>query len=267
MRHHPTVSCIITTRNRRGLVDRAIRSVLEQTYPCTELIIIDDASSDQTVEYLQERYADNPGITVIRNRHQLGPALARNKGTALAGGEYVSFLDDDDQWLPGKIERQLLLAAQGYDFVTMTRARYVFEGHFISHYGPKLQTVTLRDLFRRNVIINVSPLIKATLMRRVGFDPKLWCGEDYDAWIRLLKKGTTTINLNEPLVVLHKTAGNSLNKMRKNKFRGRRQIYAKHKKLMNSKEKMLFHLMTLAKLAVPDPRYHQKRIQRLMGID
>jgi len=263
---NPSVSCIIATRNRKRIVDRAIGSVLDQIYPCTELLIIDDAGSDQTFEYLKKCYANHPEIAIFQNEKQMGPAATRNRGLDLANGQYVCFLDDDDQWLPNKIERQLALAEERYDFITMTRAVYVLDGHSVFQYGPKIEAVTLRHLFRRNVIISVSPLIKTSLMRRVRFNTEMWCGEDYDAWIRILKGGATTINLNEPLIVLHKTAGSSLNKMRKSKFRGRGQVYAKHKVLMNPQEKLLFHLMTLVKLAVPDPRYHQKRVQRLIGI-
>lgn len=261
---NPSVSCIIATRNRKHVVDRAIKSVLDQTYPCTELLIIDDAGVDQTFEYLEKRYANHSKISILQNKKQMGPAATRNRGIDLANGKYICFLDDDDQWKPNKIKCQVALAEQGYDFITMTRAEYILDNHSIFKYGPKLKVITLRDLFRRNAIISVTPLIRTSLMRRIGFDTKMWCGEDYDAWIRLLKTDVTTINVNDPLVVLHKTAGTSLNQIRKNKFQGRKQIYTRHKALMNSKEKILFAFMTALKLILPDPRYHQKRIQQFI---
>lgn len=263
--HSPTITCIIATRNRRDIIDRAIQSVLDQTYPCSELLIIEDAGTDQTVEYLKGRYGHETIISVLGNQSRMGPAATRNRGLDLAQGEYVTFLDDDDQWSRMKIERQVALAVKGYDFVTMTRAKYVLNGRYVSHYGPELNTVTLRDLFRRNVILNVSPLIKTSLMRDIKFDPVMWCGEDYDAWIRLLNRGVKTINLNDPLVILHKDGETSLNQIRQNKFQGRMQIYAKHKSLMEPGEKLRFHLMTALKFAFPDPRYHINRMKQLIG--
>ena len=262
-----TVTCIIPTRNRREVVGRSIQSVLKQTYHCLELLIIDDASTDNTYEYLKERYAGFAQISVLNNQTRMGPAATRNRGIELAGGEYVCFLDDDDQWLPQKIERQVRLASKGYDFITMTRALYATGRTASSTYGPKLNEVTLRDLFRRNVIINVSPMVRTSLMRRIGFDPDMWCAEDYDAWIRVLRNNVKTVNLNDPMIVLDHSLGISLNKKRLNKLRGRRQIYHKHKELMFPGEKFLFHLMTLAKVAIPEPRHYQKSAEQMIGIN
>lgn len=251
----PTISCIIATRNRKNLVDRAIQSVLNQTYPCRQLIIIDDASSDNTFDYLKNTY-NNQKIKILKNSTPLGPAATRNIGIEKAFGEYISFIDDDDEWLPEKIERQIILTYKGYEFVTMTRANYMISDRSKCQiYGPKLDKVRLKDLFRRNVIINVSPLIKTSFMKKVKFDENLWCGEDYDAWIRLLETGIKTINLNSPLVILHKANETTLNQNRKNKYYGRQQIYMKHKKQMTNSEKMWFIMLTILKLIIPDPRF------------
>jgi hypothetical protein len=104
-------------------------------------------------------------------------------------------------------------------------------------------------------------------MRRIGFDPNMWCAEDYDAWIRVLRNNVKTVNLSDPMIVLNNTFGTSLNKKRMNKLRGRRQIYARHKELMSPGEKFLFHLMTLAKVVIPEPRHYQKSAEHIMGIN
>ena len=101
----PTVSVVIPTYNRADLLPRAIRSVLSQTYWNCELIIVDDCSTDNTREVVSTwtdsriRYIRHP-----ENRHQSG---AINTGIEHARGQYVAFLDDDDEWMPTKLEKQV----------------------------------------------------------------------------------------------------------------------------------------------------------------
>lgn len=100
------VSAIITTHNRKVLLKRSIESVFSQTYPNIELIVVDDASTDGTDDYckvLSLRYI------YISKQESKGGNYARNLGIKAATGEYVAFLDDDDYWLPSKIEKQVTL--------------------------------------------------------------------------------------------------------------------------------------------------------------
>lgn len=98
------VSVIIPSFNRKQDVVLAIDSVLAQTYPHLEIIVVDDASSDGTSELLQKEY---PQVTLIRNESSKGGAVARNQGAEVARGEYVAFLDSDDLWLPEHIENKI----------------------------------------------------------------------------------------------------------------------------------------------------------------
>lgn len=93
------ISVIIPTYNRETLLPKAIRSVLEQTYTNWELIIVDDRSTDHTLEMLKPYLEQDHRIKVITNTHAKGPAGARNCGIEAAKGKYLSFLDSDDQWL------------------------------------------------------------------------------------------------------------------------------------------------------------------------
>ena len=101
----PTVSVILPTYNRAHLLDRAIRSVLDQTYQDFELIVVDDGSSDNTEEVVTN-FTD-PCIRYLRHEQNRGAAAARNTGIRVAQGEYIAFLDSDDGWLPGKLEKQM----------------------------------------------------------------------------------------------------------------------------------------------------------------
>ena len=102
---NPKVSVVITTYNRAALLPRAIRSVLAQTYEDYELIIVDDCSTDDTPEVVQ-RFADSR-IRAVRHSDNRGQSAAVNTGIRLARGEYIAFLDDDDEWVDRKLSRQV----------------------------------------------------------------------------------------------------------------------------------------------------------------
>lgn len=99
----PSVSVIIPTYNRAILLERAIRSVLSQTYRDFEIIVIDDASIDNTQEMVKEKFKqemDSEILKYVRNEKNMERSFSRNKGMQLAQGHYIALLDDDDIWLP-----------------------------------------------------------------------------------------------------------------------------------------------------------------------
>lgn len=100
------VSVVIPTRNRADLLRKALDSALSQSYPPMEVIIIDDASEDSHAYAGVDALLD-PRVRYVRNERPLGPSGARNAGIYLASGELVAFLDDDDEWLPEKLEKQV----------------------------------------------------------------------------------------------------------------------------------------------------------------
>ena len=104
---NPTVSVIIPTRNRYSFVPRAIQSVLNQTYQDFEVLVVDDASDDHTDEIVKG-FSDER-ITYIHHEVKRGGSAARNTGIKFSKGEFIAFLDDDDQWLPEKLQCQMHL--------------------------------------------------------------------------------------------------------------------------------------------------------------
>ncbi|MFC7193467.1 glycosyltransferase family 2 protein [Halosimplex aquaticum] len=101
----PQVSVIIPTYNRATLVKRAIQSVLNQTFKDFELIIVDDASDDETPEVIDS--INDARLEYIRHDLNRHGGAARNTGIKYASGKYIAFLDDDDEWYPTKLERQV----------------------------------------------------------------------------------------------------------------------------------------------------------------
>src|SRR5262245_17522490 len=113
----PRVSAIITTFNRPQFLQKAIRSVLTQDDPDFELLVLDNSSTDNTPEIVKS--FQDPRIRYIRHE-PVGISRARNLGVKESRGEFIAFLDDDDEWLPGKIRVELSLFQKGNDRVALT---------------------------------------------------------------------------------------------------------------------------------------------------
>ena len=96
--NNPLISVIITTQNRKELVVKAIDSVLKQSYKNTEIIVLDDASTDETFEVISELSQKYSNIVAIKNDSKLGFVDNHNKGISLANGYYIAILNDDDIW-------------------------------------------------------------------------------------------------------------------------------------------------------------------------
>lgn len=104
-RVRPITSVVLPSYNRAHLIGRAIRSVLAQTYPHLELIVVDDCSTDNTEELV--RGMADPRVRFVRQAEHMGAPATRNTGIKTAIGEYIAFIDSDDEWFPQKLERQL----------------------------------------------------------------------------------------------------------------------------------------------------------------
>jgi glycosyltransferase involved in cell wall biosynthesis len=105
----PLISVVLPTYNRASMLAVAVQSVLAQTFADLELIVVDDGSTDETPGVL-EAIAD-PRLVRLRSDQQRGAAVSRNAGIGAARGEFLAFQDSDDEWLPGKLERQLSVFA------------------------------------------------------------------------------------------------------------------------------------------------------------
>jgi glycosyltransferase involved in cell wall biosynthesis len=205
----PRVSVVIPTRNRAGLVGRAIRSVLEQTISDLELIVVDDGSTDGTVDVLAS--FDDPRLSAIRLAGRSGVSRARNAGIARARGAWVAFLDDDDEWLPHKLEVQLARVnarASGKTSGVYCGLRFVHTGMREAPSGVRHlpEGQLLRDLLLPDQIVSTSGfVIKRRALEEVGgFDESFEAVVDRDLWLRLARAGHEFAAVAERLVVLHR---------------------------------------------------------------
>ena len=199
----PLVSVVIPTYNRSGLLRLAIESVLTQTYPAIEIIVVDDGSSDDTPAVAA---AFAPRITYIRQANR-GGAAARNTGLQAAQGAYINVLDDDDLMLPTKIEQQVQVLERRPE-IGLVHCGY----YMISQAGRKLEKVsflpdgTLEELIVLNPIWSGAPLMRRECVERVGGYRPLVV-EDWDLWLRISLAGYTFACVQEPLGAYRMTAG------------------------------------------------------------
>lgn len=225
MRSSPLVSVILPTYNRAALLSRAIRSVLDQTYPNWELIIWDDGSSDRTQDVVAS-HAD-ARIRYYRSENH-GVAWARNQAINTSHGQYVAFLDSDDEWLPAKLKLQV-------EAFEMNSVDMLFSD-FINHHeeiGARTQAFpSYRDVMR-SLQVDLLPgelvLIKAGLLESLaienfiatdtvmvrreiltgmgGFQESLQNAEDFELWWRLGLTDARFAFHEHVLMIRHKPGG------------------------------------------------------------
>jgi glycosyltransferase involved in cell wall biosynthesis len=204
----PKVSVVIPAFNSAGTIARAIDSVLAQDVPEMEIIVIDDGSTDETPSIL-DGYGKR--ITAIRQVNQ-GVAAARNRGIDAAQGEFIAFLDSDDEWYPKKLKKQMLLMEEnpGVGLVSSS-AKYVDESGIILQFGSADFKGRVTDvLLFENVIVTSSVVVRKACLQliRPYFRHHLSGGgagvEDWDLWLRLSARCDFIVGA-EPLVVYYRS--------------------------------------------------------------
>jgi len=184
----PHVSVIIPTYNRASMLGRAIQSVLDQTYRDFELIVVDDCSSDDTQE-VTKGFADDR-IRYIKHPTNRGGSAARNTGIRSSRGDYIGLLDDDDEWLPNKLELQVdLLDRLPEDYgVVYSGYRSEQSGKILGEYSPIHRGDVYHQMLKSCFIGSPTILIRKICFDNAGrFDEALPSCQDWDMWIRLAK--------------------------------------------------------------------------------
>ena len=182
------VDVIIPTFNRADCLERAIQSVLKQTYNNFKLYIVDDGSTDQTREILKA-YANDPRVRILKQVNK-GVSSARNLAAINSNSPWISFLDSDDEWLPNKLEKQInFLKINTTCLFLHSEEIWIRNGVRVN---PKIKhNKNSIDLFKRSLefcLISPSTVImKRDLFLKYGqFDEEFIVCEDYDLWIQIL---------------------------------------------------------------------------------
>lgn len=202
----PTVSIIIPTYNRAYLIERSIKSVLDQTYKDFEVIIVDDASTDNTEEII--RLFENNKIKYVKNETNKGANAARNTGLQLSKGKYVAFQDSDDEWLPTKLEKQINILIHSDPKIGVVYTGYYRIKNNVREYIPSSSIVQKEGdlhsvLLKKNFIGMPTVVIKKECFEKVGmFDERLPRLQDWEMWIRISKHYEFKF-IDTPLVLAH----------------------------------------------------------------
>lgn len=189
----PLVSVYLPTQNRPELVERAIRSVLEQDYPNIQLVVVDDGSAPETMDTLRKLGRENrssKSITVLRLEEARGACHARNLALAHCQGQYTTGLDDDDYFLPDRISRLIAAfepATSAFVFGGYVRETHLPGGHTRRTIIPLRQTARLERLLKQNIVGNQVFTLTERFHAVGGFDERLPAWQDHDMWIRLVK--------------------------------------------------------------------------------
>lgn len=196
-----SVDVIIPTFNSRELLKRAIDSCVGQTYSVDKIIIVDDGSSEESINYLKEIERIYPKVFIIYNHHTGLPGVGRNLGILHSSANWIAFLDSDDCWDPEKIAKQAKLF-QNADLIYTNGWRMDDRNHLELFHSNMPTSLGFKDMIQSNWIINSSVLVRREiLLGRFGYatSAQVRAVEDYATWLRLSIRYKIT-GIDEPLV-------------------------------------------------------------------
>ncbi|MFH1946893.1 MAG: glycosyltransferase [Candidatus Magasanikbacteria bacterium] len=203
----PLISIITITNNREKYIAESIESVLKQSFKDWELIIIDDASTDNTAEVVEEYTAQDHRIKFHHENINLGITKARNLALGLAQGKYIAVLDSDDVWADSdKLQKQYLFLENNSDHVLVGGAVIVMNEHGqeISRFkNPSTDKNIRSGILLRNPFLNSSSMFRREVAVNCGTYENYTVGEDYDLFLKIGKMGKFA-NLEDYLVKYRK---------------------------------------------------------------
>ncbi|MCG3714138.1 glycosyltransferase [Arcobacter lacus] len=191
------VSIITPLYNSEKYILDTIDSVLKQTYKKWEMIIIDDASPDNSNKLVEEYLRKDNRIKLIKLVKNVGPAKARNEGIKQAKGKYIAFLDSDDIWLPKKLEKQVKFMEDNNLLVTCSSYYTIDENNNKINTRVVKKLFTYSDMLKSNHIGNLTGIYDCEKLGKVYMDNV--GHEDYTLWLKIMKKVGTTKAISEPL--------------------------------------------------------------------
>lgn len=195
------ISIIMAAYNAEKTIEQAINSVLSQTYPDFELLVVNDCSTDKTAMLAEAIVKKDDRVRLISNEKNSGVSYTRKHGLEEASGEWVAILDSDDAWAPEKLEKQINLQKKTNADLLFTGSAFMdADGKPIDWYLAAPAEVTYRQLLKQNVLSNSSALVRKELYAKyyaVGDGMH----EDFAMWLNILKDGRKAYGVDEPLLI------------------------------------------------------------------
>lgn len=208
------ISVIIPTHNREDVIGRAIESVLQQTYKDVEIVVVSDGSTDNTEEVVKKIQSKHDNIQLISVHPNKGANNARNEGIRAAQGEYIAFLDDDDDWELDKLEAQMKVFEKDnsvglvYTGINIIYVNEDINYNSLSEYKGDLS----KEILIRNIIgATSSVMVKKEVLDKSGyFDVEMPAKQDYDLWIRACQHTNVDFVKEPKLNYYNYTGGNQI---------------------------------------------------------
>ncbi|WP_306520497.1 glycosyltransferase [Rheinheimera sp.] len=232
------VSIYIPTRDRFDLLQRAVQSCLQQDYPNFELIISDDGSSPQVQQQIQQLAKADSRISILLSAEAKGACAARNRAIETARGEFITGLDDDDEFTPNRL-RLFVEQWQKMPDVAYLCANadiIVAQGKFL-HMKKRPQAITLQQLLHTNLVGN-QLFTKTAYLRAIGgFDEQLQARQDYETWLRLSAQYGSGYRIKDVTYLVHQDHNLERISNSSRRVQGYDYVYKKHEDKMNSAQK------------------------------
>lgn len=230
----PRVTVIIPTYKRTvEFLSRSVQSVINQTYPNVEIIVIDDSPSDYKLRNSIKKYMDtvvDDNIKYLQNEKNMGGSLARNRGIELATGEYISFLDDDDEYMPEKIEKQVkFMLSGGNDLSFSNMIMYSSSGVVVDYRDyndiPAFDNTTLLHYhLMRHMTGTPTFMFKTNKLREIGGFEDAKMGQEFYLMLKSIERGLSIGYIPECDVKVYKHADGGITQG-KNKIDGENRLY------------------------------------------
>jgi glycosyltransferase involved in cell wall biosynthesis len=238
---NPLVSIIIPTHNRGDLLHRSVNSALQQTYSDVEIIIVDDHSVDHTKEVVCEYMEKNNNVYYYCLPSNLkGACAARNYGIEKSNGEYIAGLDDDDEFMPNRIELLMTKMKPDYAFVFSSWVVCKLGKFHSKNYFRNYKIVDQKEMLWCNYVGNQILVAKTDIIQAGRFDLNISCCQDWDMWLRLLKIKNKALYIPVPLQIIYVDYGRESITKTANYKEGLDVIYQRNFHLMSFWQKHFF---------------------------
>jgi glycosyltransferase involved in cell wall biosynthesis len=245
------ISVVIPAHNRGFLIGRALQSVCDQTVPVDEIIVVDDASTDNTPKVVEEFRDRLRGLKLVSLKEQRGAAQARNAGIQAARGELIAFLDSDDVWFPNKLDKQIREFDTPEDVVAVFCGMVIRERNgSCQRYIPRSDFTPI-DLYHYNLLVTMSSAVirKQALIEIGGFDNTLSSCQDWELFIRLSEHGPMRV-VQEELLQFSKDSRDRISRDIHSVLGGHRAVFHKvQKRITNPLLKLKLHASHQMRLA------------------